>query len=409
MIDFDTEVQLFTEMSFYPGESGEPGDDNTPPKPPIPPRPEESCFELDFNKNLVDVYKLKHYLSLRVLKNSSLVPGAPIDLDALTSQSPDPKGFERLFQWLGGDQRELDPQELDTQFHSSPKILLDDEKVMMAFKAGRDVTLFTNIRVLILDTKGLVGCKIETTSIPYKSIHAYSIETAGMWDRDSELYLHTRNRWHLCTVSMDFRSGKTDIMQIQKLLSGFVVGLPSDSKIVFGKKNYKRHERDRVKINSLAAGFFDNAKEIDPTEIDAKLHSEIPILLEEEKVLRSFKQARDMFLFTNRRMLTIDKKNLTGQRVRYETIPWKYIDSFEFETAGHMDRDAEIYCYTTIAKIISDGIPRSVGLLRSKQSILVKTTDIYEIGKLVLEHTAFGERPAEFEPEIEIVVEAEED
>ena len=57
--------------------------------------------------------------------------GAPIDLEALTSLSPDPKGFERLFQWLGGDQRELDPNELDVEFHTNVRILLDDEKCMM--------------------------------------------------------------------------------------------------------------------------------------------------------------------------------------------------------------------------------------------------------------------------------------
>ena len=44
MIDFDTEVVLYTEMDFWPGEAGEPGDDKTPPKPPVPPRPEESCL-----------------------------------------------------------------------------------------------------------------------------------------------------------------------------------------------------------------------------------------------------------------------------------------------------------------------------------------------------------------------------
>ena len=39
-IDFDTEVQLYTEMGFYPGEPAE----SDPYKPPIPPRPEESCL-----------------------------------------------------------------------------------------------------------------------------------------------------------------------------------------------------------------------------------------------------------------------------------------------------------------------------------------------------------------------------
>lgn len=79
---------------------------------------------------------------------NKLERGAPIELTALTGASPDPKGFERLFQWLGSDQRELDPTELDVEFHTNTKILLDDEKVLMAFKAGRDVSLFTNLRIM---------------------------------------------------------------------------------------------------------------------------------------------------------------------------------------------------------------------------------------------------------------------
>lgn len=181
-----------------------------------------SRSELDFNKNCVDLYKLKYYLSRRIIDTSDLQVGAPIGLDKLTSASPDPKGFERLFQWLGGDQRELDPTELNTEFHTNTKILLDDESILMAFKGGRDVTFFTNVRIMTIDVQGLVGCKIEYTSIPYRSVHAYSVESAGIWDRDSELNLYTRNRWHLAKVSMDFRSGKTDIMQIQQLLSGKV-------------------------------------------------------------------------------------------------------------------------------------------------------------------------------------------
>lgn len=94
---------------------------------------------------------------------------------------------------------------------------------------------------------------------------------------------------------------------------------------------------------------------------------------------------------------------MTGQRVKYKSIPYKHIHGFEFETAGHMDRDAEIYCWTTIAKVFSNGIPRSVGILRTKQSILVNKTDIYEIGKFMLDQTIFTEKPKEeVEPEIEL-------
>ena len=335
---------------------------------------------------------------------SKLERGAPIGLEALTSASPDPHGFERLFQWLGSDQRELDPTELNKEFHSNTKILLDDETVLMAFKGGRDVTLFTTIRIMIIDVQGLVGCKIEYTSIPYRNIHAFSVESAGIWDRDSELNLYTRNRWHLAKVDMDFRSGKTDIMQLQKLLSGFIVGLPTDSKLVFAPKDYSNHERTAVGWNSLAAGFFDNSKEIGATEINDKLHTDIPMLLEEERVIRAFAQARDMFVYTNRRFIIIDTKGLSGQRVKYKSIPYKHVDAFEYETAGHLDRDAEIYLYTTTSTIYSDGIPRSVGLLQTKQSILVNKTDIYEIGKIILDHTMFGEVPMDgVEPEIELI------
>ncbi len=352
----------------------------------------------------MDLYKLKYYLSRRIIEISKLERGAPIGLESLTSASPDPHGFERLFQWLGGDQRELDPTELDVEFHTNTKILLDDEKVLMAFKAGRDVTLFTNIRIMTIDVQGLVGCKIEYTSIPYRSVHAYSVESAGIWDRDSELNLYTRNRWHLAKIQMDFRSGKTDIMQIQRLLSGFLVGLPTDAKISFGPKDYANHERTRIGWNSLAAGFFDNSKEIAATEMNDKLHTDIPMLLEEEKVIRAFAQARDMFLYTNRRLIILDTKGLSGQRVKYKSVPYKHVDCFVFETAGHLDRDAEIYLYTTTSRIFSDGIPRSVGLLRTKQSILVKHTNIYEIGKIILNHTLFGEVPMEgVEPDIELI------
>jgi hypothetical protein len=279
------------------------------------------CSELDFNKNCVNLYVLKYYLSRRIMEIHKLDRGAPIDLEGLTSASPDPKGFERLFQWLGGDQRELDPHELDVELHTTAQILLDDEKCLMAFKAGRDVTIFTNLRMMTIDVQGLVGCKIEYTSLPYRNIHAFSVQSAGTWDRDSELTLYTRNRWHLARIDMDFRAGKTDIMQISEMLSGFIIGRADDPKMVFRPKNYENHENNAIGFGSVVAGFLDNSKEIETAEINTKLHDEIPMLLQAEQVLRAFQQGRDFFIYTNRRFLIIDTKGLTGQRVSYKSIP----------------------------------------------------------------------------------------
>ena len=50
MLDFDTEVLLYTELFYFPGVAGQPGTPGTadhpgtPPIPPVLPRPEESCL-----------------------------------------------------------------------------------------------------------------------------------------------------------------------------------------------------------------------------------------------------------------------------------------------------------------------------------------------------------------------------
>lgn len=120
--------------------------------------------ELDFNKNVVDIHKLKYYLSRRIMEIHLLERGAPINLESLTSQSPDPKGFERLFQWLGGDQRELDPNELDVEFHNNIKILLDDEKCMMVSLSSSSViweatACFVSIALTNLSSSLIFFCR----------------------------------------------------------------------------------------------------------------------------------------------------------------------------------------------------------------------------------------------------------
>ena len=171
--DFDSEVGFYTEMRFYPGEAG------TDEKPPVQPEPLQSFFELSFNKYMVDMNTLNFYLSRRLLLLNKSDGGAPIPLDSMTIQQAEPTGLENIFQWIGGNQRELDADAINNELHTSTKVLLDDEKALMAFKAGRDVSVFTNLRVLTIDVQGLSGQKIEYTSLPYSSIRSWSVTTAG--------------------------------------------------------------------------------------------------------------------------------------------------------------------------------------------------------------------------------------
>jgi len=82
-----------------------------------------------------------------------------------------------------------------------------------------------------------------------------------------------------------------------------------------------------------------NASEIDPAEVAEELSG---ILASNEEIKQVFKEIRDMYVFTNKRLILIDKQGLTGRKVEYHNIPYKSITQFKVETAGHFDMDAEL-------------------------------------------------------------------
>ena len=67
------------------------------------------------------------------------------------------------------------------------KLLISGEEIELGFKLIRDVFIFTNKRLILVDKQGLTASKIEYKSISYKSITRFSIETAGTFDLDAEL------------------------------------------------------------------------------------------------------------------------------------------------------------------------------------------------------------------------------
>ena len=67
------------------------------------------------------------------------------------------------------------------------KLLIIGEEIELGFKLIRDVFIFTNKRLILIDKQGVTGSKTEYKSISYKSISRFSIETAGTFDLDAEL------------------------------------------------------------------------------------------------------------------------------------------------------------------------------------------------------------------------------
>lgn len=366
-LDMDAEVRLWTDMYMIHGN----GED--------PPEPGMSFLEFDFNKNVVDVMVLKKYLSARLLTMDphDVSPAQPIPTSVYVS-APE-SGLEKFMSKIGSDNRAIDASLVNDQLHNTIPILLKDETIVMAFKAGRDVVAFTNLRVLEMDVQGWSGAKVAYTSIPYGSIRAFSAESAGGWDRDSEIDLYTRNLWDLGKVELDFRKGKADILQIQKFLTGMILGGPDDKASYITNTLAYQPESNSAGLKSFLSFLTDNAKAIEPDLVDARLHSDPPILLADEKVECAFRKARDMYVYTSHRALIVDVQGMMGKKVEYKSIPWRWVHGFEIETAGHMDRDAEVYLRNDIAR-----------LLRVEISILVESQDIYKMHQYMSRKLEFG-------------------
>lgn len=65
----------------------------------------------------------------------------------------------------------------------------EGEIIIGTFQSMRDGVVFTNKRIIAINMQGLTGKKKDFTSLPYSKIQAYSVETAGVLDTDSELDL----------------------------------------------------------------------------------------------------------------------------------------------------------------------------------------------------------------------------
>ncbi|MEV6306678.1 PH domain-containing protein [Actinoplanes sp. NPDC051861] len=109
-----------------------------------------------------------------------------------------------------------DPNEVVPQV---APFLVQGERVIFAFKTVRDFVVFTDKRLIAANVQGLTGSKTDFTTLPYNRIQAFSVETAGSFDRDSELDLWFSG---LGNVRLEFKRN-VDIRQLSQLIATYVL------------------------------------------------------------------------------------------------------------------------------------------------------------------------------------------
>ena len=98
-------------------------------------------------------------------------------------------------------------------------ILIDGEQIVMSFQSIRDIVVFTNKRIITVNVQGITGKKNDFSSLPYAKIQAFSVETAGTFDLDSEMELWFSG---LGKVKLEF-VGNVGIKNICKFIGEYVL------------------------------------------------------------------------------------------------------------------------------------------------------------------------------------------
>lgn len=99
------------------------------------------------------------------------------------------------------------------------QILVDGEEILQCYSTVRDQACLTNKRIIILDSQGFLGKKVEVYSLPYRSIDMWSSENNGSYDFDSELELWTKAGHFKIKLST-----KCDIREFDRILGNSILG-----------------------------------------------------------------------------------------------------------------------------------------------------------------------------------------
>jgi hypothetical protein len=89
----------------------------------------------------------------------------------------------------------------------------------------------------------------------------------------------------------------------------------------------------------ILSGLLGNASSVDVADVETSLAR---ILIPGEEVHRAYRIIRDLFIFTGKRLILVDRQGVSGHKTSYLTIPYKQIRLFSVETAGTFELDSDL-------------------------------------------------------------------
>ncbi len=111
-----------------------------------------------------------------------------------------------------------------------------------------------------------------------------------------------------------------------------------------------------------------NLQKINNTDINKNVEA---LLLDGENIIGVYKTIRDQIVFTDKRIMTVDVKGITGKKQEIFTLPYSKIQYFGIQTVGF----AELIPDSELALFFNNGLKASFEFTGNN--------DILEIGRTI--------------------------
>jgi hypothetical protein len=89
----------------------------------------------------------------------------------------------------------------------------------------------------------------------------------------------------------------------------------------------------------LFSGILGNASKVDISDISEEFGR---VLAPSERIEHAYQLIRDYFVFTDKRLVVVNKQGITGSKMEFHSIPYKSVTHFSIETGGTLDLDADL-------------------------------------------------------------------
>lgn len=81
---------------------------------------------------------------------------------------------------------------------------------------------------------------------------------------------------------------------------------------------------------------------LEAIEIDEAAPAVAALLIPGERIVLGFKTIRDVIVFTDKRLITVDVQGIGGKRRDLSSFPYSRVQTFSVGTAGRLDVGAEL-------------------------------------------------------------------